>query len=197
MPTGFYYVYALKDPTSPPARTFYIGKGTGSRAYDHLIRPDRTRKYARIRKILETGLKPLVEIWIDDLSETQALRLEAELISALGTEDTGGPLTNAVVPTGLGSNTKAQALVPEGAVEQAQLALAMLKNAVVKALTANPEGLTNATVASVLGLRSDHQGQQKDYLSYSILGLLLREGRVARNKKSPRRYVSTELASSP
>ena len=76
MPTGFYYVYALKDHHYPSARTFYIGKGTGSRAYDHLIRPDRTRKYARIRKILEAGLKPLVEIWIDDLSEIQALRLE-------------------------------------------------------------------------------------------------------------------------
>ena len=194
MPAGFYYVYALKDPTSLPAKPFYVGKGTGSRAYDHLTRPDRTRKYARIRNILDAGLKPLVEILIDELSETQALRLEAELISALGTEDTGGPLTNAVVPTGLGSSTNAEEVVPEGTVEQAQLALAMLKNAVVKLIDANPKGFTNAAVASVLGLRSDHLGQQKDYLSYSILGLLLREGRVVRGEGRSPRYVSTKSA---
>ena len=48
MSTDFYYVYALKDPSSSPAKPFYIGKGTGSRAYAHLITPDRTRKYIRI-----------------------------------------------------------------------------------------------------------------------------------------------------
>ena len=92
MSQGFYYVYSLKDPIYSPPRTFYIGKGTGSRAYDHIIRPDKTRKYTRIRTILRSGLKPLVDILIDDLSEAQALRLEAELISALGTEDTGDSL---------------------------------------------------------------------------------------------------------
>ena len=42
MLTGFYYVYALKDPRSTVAMPFYIGKGTGSRAFDHLVSPDRT-----------------------------------------------------------------------------------------------------------------------------------------------------------
>ena len=30
-----FYVYALKDPREKPAKTFYIGKGTGTRAWEH------------------------------------------------------------------------------------------------------------------------------------------------------------------
>lgn len=77
MPSNFYYIYALKDPRTSPALPFYIGKGTGSRAYDHLVKPDSTRKYNRIKEILEAGRKPLVAILADDLTELQALKLEA------------------------------------------------------------------------------------------------------------------------
>lgn len=51
MATNFFYVYALKDPRKSPALPFYIGKGAGSRAYDHLVIPDNTRKYAKIKEI--------------------------------------------------------------------------------------------------------------------------------------------------
>ena len=104
--TNFYYVYALKDPRSSPANPFYIGKGTGSRAYDHLVIPDRTRKYARIQKIIASGARPMVDILVEDLTEAQALRLEAELIAAFGTEETGGLLVNAVVPAGVGGRQR-------------------------------------------------------------------------------------------
>ena len=30
-----FYVYALKDPRQKPAKQFYIGKGTGNRAWEH------------------------------------------------------------------------------------------------------------------------------------------------------------------
>src|SRR5258706_14876498 len=99
MTTNFYYVYALKDPRSSPAKAFYIGKGTCSRAFDHLVNPDRTKKYSRIEEIRASGKEPLVDILVEDLTELQALRLELELISAFGTEETGGLLTNAVVPS--------------------------------------------------------------------------------------------------
>ena len=191
MSTDFYYVYALKDPRSSPARPFYIGKGTGSRAYDHLITPDRTRKYGRIREIEGDGLKPLVDILIDNLSELEALRLEALIISTLGTEETGGLLTNSIVPTGLGGEKRTRVVVPHGAVEQAQLGLALLKDAVAKLVDENPDGITNSDAASLLGLRSDYRGRQKDYLSYSLLGLLLREGRIVRSEGQPPRHISS------
>jgi hypothetical protein len=180
MTTNFYYVYALKDPRSSPARPFYVGKGTGSRAYDHLVVPDTTRKYTRIKEILAGGAKPMVDILIEDLTEAQALRLEAELIAAFGTEETGGLLTNAVVPAGLGGKKRKHIVVPQGAVERAQLGLEFLKTAVLQLAKANPQGISNSDVASLLGLRSDYLGRQKDYLSYSVLGLLLREGRIKR-----------------
>ncbi|MGH7659150.1 MAG: GIY-YIG nuclease family protein, partial [Gemmatimonadales bacterium] len=65
MATNFYYVYALKDPRSSPAKPFYVGKGTGSRAYDHLVTPDRTRKYARIKEIADSGARPLIDILVE------------------------------------------------------------------------------------------------------------------------------------
>lgn len=192
MATNFYYVYALKDPRSSPAKPFYVGKGTGSRAYDHLVAPDRTRKYSRIRQILDSGARPLVEILVEDLTEAQALRLEAELIAAFGTEETGGLLTNAVVPTALGAQGRRDIVVPQGAVERAQLGLEFLKAAIRDLARANPKGITNSDAASLLGLRSDYRGRQKDYLSYSVLGLLLREGKVRRREGRPPRHSVDE-----
>ena len=190
MADNFFYVYALKDPRRSPALPFYIGKGTGSRAYDHLIMPDRTRKYARIMEIVATGQRPLVDIMIDDLTETQAFRLEAQLIAAIGTVESGGPLVNAVIPAGLGSRKRKGVIVPQGAVERAQLGLELLKTAILELSRANPDGITNSDAASILGLRSDYRGKQKDYLTYSVIGLLMREGKI-RREPGTHRHVAT------
>ena len=189
MPTNFFYVYAIKDPLSKQPKPFYVGKGTGSRAYDHLVSPDSTRKYKRIKAILEAGEKPIIDILVDDLTEAQALKIEAELIAAFGTEETGGLLTNAVVPSGLGGRKRDHVSVPQGTVERAQLGLEFLKTAILELAKANPGGITNSDAESLLGFRSDYNGQQKDYLSYSVLGLLLREGKVER-KHTPPRHVA-------
>jgi hypothetical protein len=184
MATNFFCVYALKDPRTSPAMPFYIGKGTGSRAFDRLVTPDATKKYARIKEIFAAGSKPMVDIMVEDLTEAQALRLEAELISAFGTIESGGILTNAVVPSGLGGKRRKGVVVPQGSVERAQLGLELLKTAILELAKANPEGITNSDAASLLGLRSDYRGKQKDYLSYSVLGLLMREGKVVRENET-------------
>ncbi|MGE5384315.1 MAG: GIY-YIG nuclease family protein [Betaproteobacteria bacterium] len=184
-----YYVYALKDPRSSPAMPFYIGKGTGTRSFDHLVKPDSTRKGIRIKEIEASGAKVLVSRLVDSLTENQAMRLEAELISSFGTIDTGGLLTNSVLPSGLGRKTRSAVVLPSGTKEKAQLGLALLKEAVLEFAKANPKGISNSDAASLLGLRSDYGGGSKDYLSYSVIGLLMREGKLERDKAS-RKHIA-------
>jgi hypothetical protein len=181
-----FYVYALKDPRTSPARAFYIGKGTGTRSFDHLVKPDNTRKGQRIQEIQAEGKKVLVERLVDGLSQAQSLRLEAELIAAFGTMDTDGLLTNSVMPSALARTSKLGLVVPSGAKEKAQVGLDLLKDAVLDLARANPDGITNGETASVLGLKSDYGGGVKDYLSYSVLGILMREGKVERDAEKGR-----------
>jgi hypothetical protein len=157
-----FYVYALKDPRRDPAQPFYIGKGTGTRSHDHLVRPDDSRKGKRILEIRAAGQEVLVSRLVDGVTEPQAMRLEAELIAAFGTEDTGGILTNSVLPSGLGRKARKSVVVPQGAKERAQVGLAILKEAVLELVRVNQLGVTNSDVASLLGLRSDYMGGSKD-----------------------------------
>jgi hypothetical protein len=184
-----YYVYALKDPRTSPALPFYIGKGVGTRSHDHLTRPDATRKGKRTAAIESDGATVLVARLCDSLSEGQAIKLEAELIAAFGTADSGGLLTNTVLPSGLAMKERPTMIVPSGIREKAQIGLALMKEATLELCQANPKGISNSDAASLLGLRSDYGGGSKDYLSYSILGILMREGKVARTA-STKRHVA-------
>jgi hypothetical protein len=135
----------------------------------------------------ESGLSTkqvLVTKLVDQLTEMEALRVEAELISAFGTEATGGILTNVVVPSTNPHKRKLRNLVvPSGIVERAQIGLLLLKEAVLEFAIANSEGITNSDVSHELGLQSDYLGGSKDYLSWSLLWLLMREGRLKRVEK--------------
>jgi uncharacterized protein len=176
-----FYVYALKDPLVNPAIPFYIGKGTGIRAWEHELTIDGSSKGQRIAKIHAAGKKVLITTLVENLTELDSLRIEAELISAFGTESTGGLLTNAVMPSLSPLKRRAKDInVPSGTTEKAQMGLDLLKSAVMELALANEEGVTNSDVAHQLGLQSDYKGGSKDYLSWSLLGLLMREGRMIR-----------------
>lgn len=177
-----YYVYALKDPRTNPPQIFYVGKGTGIRAWSH--DEGGTRKGKRIADIKANGYDIVVEKLIDDLDEIHACKLEAELIATFGTEDTGGLLTNSVEPSGTQNKPRKTIALPTGVREKAQLGLNLLKDAIISLVQVNNGALQNADIAKVLGLQSDFMGGQKDYLSWSIIGLLLREGKLKREKSS-------------
>ncbi|WP_220377689.1 GIY-YIG nuclease family protein [Providencia rettgeri] len=177
-----YYVYSLKDPRIKPAKIFYIGKGTGSRLTDHLNNIDDTRKGKYIVEIINSGNKPILSKIVDKLTEEQAFQIELELITSLGTIDTGGILYNTVIPKFVKRRIDDKIVVPQGTVEKAQLALKLLKDAITSLASENPQGITNSDCAHYLGLQSDNEGKQQDYLTYSVLGLLLKES-VLESKK--------------
>lgn len=93
-----FYIYALKDGRKNPAQIFYIGKGTGIRKDDHLLNIDNTNKGKFIQEIIQDGGKVIVSTLIENLTQQQALTLEAELIASFGTEKNGGILKNSVTP---------------------------------------------------------------------------------------------------
>ena len=193
-----YYVYALKDPRTNPAKIFYIGKGTGTRAWDRLLNIDETRKGALIREITNEGASVLVTRLVEDLNENQALKIESELIASFGTIATGGTLFNSVVPSGVARKVQKNINVPPGVIEKAQLGIKFLKDSIEEFAEANLEGITNSDAAHYLGLQSDNAGKQQDYLTYSVLGILMSEGRVLSQKLGSRRkYKCTKSTHKP
>jgi len=70
-----------------------------------------------------------------------------------------------------------------GACEKAQQGLQLLEQAVVELLEEHPEGLRNVDISSLLNIHSGGEGNPEDYLSYSILGFLIRSGLVVKTSK--------------
>lgn len=70
----------------------------------------------------------------------------------------------------------------------AQKGLELIEEAIIRLLEHNPQGLRNVEITDALGLRSDFQGGHRNYLTYSVLGILLDIGKVVRDEEN-RRYI--------
>lgn len=80
------------------------------------------------------------------------------------------------------------AFTPE---DEAQKGLKQIEGSILYLLGDRLEGLTNAQIARALGLQSDFNGSQRDYLTYSVLGGLLASGRVVRSQQTKAFSLST------
>ena len=66
--------------------------------------------------------------------------------------------------------------------ESATKALAQIEDTIVELLRLHPAGLSNVDVSNLLNIQSSYNGQHKNYLSLSIIGRLLSQGRIRMNK---------------
>lgn len=77
-----YYVYVYIDPRN--LEEFYYGKGKGNRKEAHLMEEGDSAKTEIINAIKNEGLEPIVKVVARNLTENEALLVEATLIWKLG-----------------------------------------------------------------------------------------------------------------
>ncbi|WP_147391741.1 hypothetical protein [Pelagerythrobacter aerophilus] len=63
----------------------------------------------------------------------------------------------------------------------------LIEKAIMRYLATRPLGAINNEIAKELGLESDFQGRQKNYLTYSVLGGLMKRGLVERKVDGTRK----------
>lgn len=95
---GKYYVYELRDPRFKPARTFYVGKGTQNRLYQHekdmrrLLTRGRAGamrlqpRHKRILEIIDDGWEVEYYVVYRTNDEEEAYQVEAKRIDFYGLE---------------------------------------------------------------------------------------------------------------
>ncbi|NDA27025.1 MAG: hypothetical protein EBZ05_09410 [Verrucomicrobia bacterium] len=80
------YVYLYRDPRD--GKIFYVGKGKGQRAFQHLSDEKDGPKNRKIQEIREAGLEPKIEILTHGLKDDEtALKIEAALIDLIGIDE--------------------------------------------------------------------------------------------------------------
>jgi hypothetical protein len=101
-----WYVYIIFDPSicgkfiygdmEFNMEPFYVGKGTKCRKSKTLnLNSANIYKKVRLSLLKSLGIRPIVEIYIEDVTDEYSKKIERELISIIGRNDKGlGPLTN-------------------------------------------------------------------------------------------------------
>jgi len=69
------------------------------------------------------------------------------------------------------------------ATKKAADGLALLKESIIEKVASLPDGVGNSEIARLLQLESDFQGKQRNYLTWSVIGLLVNEGRLVQEKR--------------
>jgi hypothetical protein len=62
--------------------------------------------------------------------------------------------------------------------QKAAAGVAHIKDAILDYLAQHPDGVRHSQIVTDLGLESSYEGKQKNFLSWSVVGLLLAERRV-------------------
>lgn len=76
--------------------------------------------------------------------------------------------------------------------EKSIQAVSLLKEAILETIKQHPNGIGNSDLARLLKLESDFEGSQKNYLSWSVIGLLVNEGKVKYKKVGVRKLYFIE-----
>jgi len=79
------YVYVYSDPDTH--KPFYVGKGKGNRAFQHLLDVSENDKVKKIREIRDRGKDPVIEILAHGLNEETAFKVEAAAIDLVGIDN--------------------------------------------------------------------------------------------------------------
>ena len=78
------------------------------------------------------------------------------------------------------------------ALQKSRQAVDLLKEAILETIKQHPNGIGNSDIARQLKLESDFEGNQKNYLSWSVIGLLVNEGKVKYKKVGSRKLYFIE-----
>ena len=111
-----FYVYELIDPRDH--KVFYVGKGTGDRAYQHQKFQDGNKnphKDRKIKKIIAIGKEIIVNIVKENLNEDQAYRLESKIIKKIGIDNLTNICEDRIPPSRKGWHPSAKTLAKRSA----------------------------------------------------------------------------------
>lgn len=151
--TSDFYVYGLFDKS----RLFYIGKGYGKRAYNHIGEARRGSKCPVHKKIRAMSHEHDVKILAPNLTEKQAYELE-ELVIITSTDryDKSGPLLNLTLGGRGGHRGHSVVLTPEQILRKNK---ALTSPEVRAKMSAAHKGIKVYTPEGFAAIRRIHKGK--------------------------------------